>query len=349
MKRFYFGFITLVVSVCTLIFYIGGEVAAQNPMPTASELAPGWNLLVPGGDTLCSQSEPYAFWVRPGDPQKVMVYFQGGGACWDAGTCEPNMGFYDRLVEGDEINAYSNGLFNFGNGENPVADYTSIFVPYCTADFHTGTQTHTYEGEAGEIHYNGNANTTAVLNWMFANYRAPRQVLVTGCSAGAYGAIYHTPTIARRYSASSIVQFGDSATGQVPALWGGFDVWGSFARPPRGVSRTSPDRFITATYSTVSRNYPRMRVGQYTTANDGVQQTYFNMMGGGDWRGGMEASLATLNANRNFRSYVASGGEHCILQTERFYSETTEGIRFRDWFTAFLLGDLPASLHSSVE
>ncbi|MCB1994924.1 MAG: hypothetical protein KDG57_03440, partial [Rhodoferax sp.] len=25
----------------------------------------------------------YRFWVRPGDPKKLAVVFDGGGACWD--------------------------------------------------------------------------------------------------------------------------------------------------------------------------------------------------------------------------------------------------------------------------
>jgi hypothetical protein len=40
---------------------------------------------VPGG--VCSDGSPYRFYVSPGDPKKVVLDFQGGGACWDAATC----------------------------------------------------------------------------------------------------------------------------------------------------------------------------------------------------------------------------------------------------------------------
>jgi len=42
-------------------------------------------LVSPGGMTRCifSGSTPYSFQVIPGDTSKVLVYFQGGGACWD--------------------------------------------------------------------------------------------------------------------------------------------------------------------------------------------------------------------------------------------------------------------------
>lgn len=42
-------------------------------------------LVHPGGDTRCifSYSTPYSFQVIPGRTDRLMIYFQGGGACWD--------------------------------------------------------------------------------------------------------------------------------------------------------------------------------------------------------------------------------------------------------------------------
>ncbi len=32
-------------------------------------------------------STDYAFFVRPGNPSKLTIFWDGGGACWDANTC----------------------------------------------------------------------------------------------------------------------------------------------------------------------------------------------------------------------------------------------------------------------
>lgn len=42
-------------------------------------------IVSPGGMTRCiySTSTPYSFQVVPGNTEKLLVYFQGGGACWD--------------------------------------------------------------------------------------------------------------------------------------------------------------------------------------------------------------------------------------------------------------------------
>ncbi len=51
---------------------------------------------VPGG--VCSDGSPYRFYVSPGDPKKVVIDFQGGGACWDAATCGPQSPTYRKRV-----------------------------------------------------------------------------------------------------------------------------------------------------------------------------------------------------------------------------------------------------------
>ena len=47
-------------------------------------------LVLPGGETRCiySYSTPFAFQVIPGDSDKLLFYFQGGGACWDKATTD---------------------------------------------------------------------------------------------------------------------------------------------------------------------------------------------------------------------------------------------------------------------
>src|ERR1041384_7604860 len=59
----------------------------DSPPPLPRGLQPGWNEIAPGGATTCALGGPYAFWVRPGTVNRLVIDFQGGGACWDALTC----------------------------------------------------------------------------------------------------------------------------------------------------------------------------------------------------------------------------------------------------------------------
>lgn len=308
-----------------------------------------WTPVSPGGDTLCARGAPYTFFTRAGDPDKLLIYFQGGGACWNAETCSSNAGMFDDSVLGDEIYAFSTGIFNpAAGGENPFADYSAVFVPYCTGDLHTGSSTVTYDDQT--IYHNGYANATAALDWAFANLRSPAEVVVSGCSAGSYASIYYAPTIARRYSRSRITQLGDAGAGRVVPGWGGFDVWGTFAHLPRGLRRTAPELFFEAAYRAVARAYPRVELAQYNAFNDNVQVYYYQLMGGtlSDWVIGLENSLAALAGLANFHAYTGAGGEHCITTSDRFYSETMDGVRFRDWLAALLAGEAVPDVHCTA-
>lgn len=46
------------------------------------------SLIYPGGRTRCifSTSTDFSFQIIPGDTDKVLFYFQGGGACWNKET-----------------------------------------------------------------------------------------------------------------------------------------------------------------------------------------------------------------------------------------------------------------------
>ncbi|MCC6804715.1 MAG: esterase [Anaerolineae bacterium] len=290
-----------------------------------------WMPVTPGGDAVCARGTPYTFFVRSGDPQKLLIYFEGGGACWNDATCAPGFGLFDEVVEGGEAAAYSQGIFDAGNPENPLAGYTIVFIMYCTGDYHLGTKAVDYA--TGTVQHVGAIDATAALDWTFANYPRPTDVVVGGCSAGAIGSIYHTPTIARRYRSARFAQFGDAGIGVINSVWGGFDVWGVRSR------RTSPDQFVASLYASAARSYPRATFGEYTSYNDGVQINYYTIMGAETaWTLAMLGSLDGLQRSANFSGFVAPGGEHCITPTQRFYSEAVNGVRFRDWFAGLVSG-----------
>lgn len=305
-----------------LLFILLGVGAAQ---------AQDWTTVTPGGDAVCARGTPYSFFVRSGDPAKLVIFFEGGGACWNDATCAPGSGLFDEVVEGGEAAAYNQGIFDAANSENPLAGYTVVFIAYCTGDYHLGTQTVEYG--TGTVEHKGSIAATAALDWTFANYPRPTDVVVTGCSAGAIGSIYYAPTIARRYRSARLAQFGDAGIGVINPVWGGFDVWGTRNR------RAAPDQFVASLYASAARSYPRANFGEYTTYNDSTQTAYYTMMGAEmAWPLGMSAQLDGLQRYANFSAFVAPGGEHCITPTPRFYSEAVGGVRFRDWFAALVSG-----------
>jgi peptidoglycan/LPS O-acetylase OafA/YrhL len=317
----------------------------------ATSLPAGWTAIAPGGNTICANGAPYEFFTRPvTNSQKLMIYFQAGGACWNATTCDADSLLYAKNVDYGALGTYR-GIFDFNNPENPVADYNIVFITYCSADVHTGSRSRIFSDAIGvqqQVRFQGYLNSLAVLQWTYAQFPQPEKILLTGSSAGAMGSIFFAEPIMRYYADVPVVQLGDGYVGVMPRDWPGLDVWGTRANLPgplrQPMALASPANFATRMYASSARAVPQRTFGQFTTAADAFQIGYFAVAGGQarEWPDLMWQSINGLNQESNFRSYVADGADHTILAFDRFYTTQINGVRFRDWF-ASLIGNQPVS------
>ena len=90
---------------------------------------------------------------------------------------------YDWNIRTTKIPTTEGGIFDLSNPDNPFADYTFIFVPYCTGDVHLGDVTREYSPEL-TVEHNGFVNSTTALTYLVENYADAAQVVVVGESAG---------------------------------------------------------------------------------------------------------------------------------------------------------------------
>ncbi|MBK9371732.1 MAG: hypothetical protein IPN01_36495 [Deltaproteobacteria bacterium] len=142
------------------------------------------------------------------------------------------------LVDADEFE----GVYDLTDPQNPFVDWYHVIVPYCTGDIHWGDAVTTYgEGEdAVTIEHKGAVNTRAILDWVESQFSGPEQIVVTGCSAGAYGSAMWAPHIQRMYPNAQVNQIGDGGAGVVTTDF----FANSFPRgtPPRPRRTGSPPR-----------------------------------------------------------------------------------------------------------
>jgi len=184
--------------------------APRTPAPRAwadtarplSTLSKGWNRIPGRQGTGCAHDSTFAFKVRPGLPDKVMIFLNGGGACWRAAECDPKSKPATYTMTADSANDASirQGIFDVANEANPVRDYTMIYIPYCTGDVHLGTRTVDYEKGSKDfaVRHEGAANLEAVLDWVYSNIKSPRLVFVAGSSTGAIASPVVAAKMARR-------------------------------------------------------------------------------------------------------------------------------------------------------
>jgi hypothetical protein len=332
-------------------------IAPNTPTPQATarrpELADGWTKIEPGGETRCAHDTPYAFWVRPGTVNKLLVYFQGGGGCWSAETCRASSTFYDPSVTEQDNPQYSEqGMFDLDNRENPFRDYYMVFAPSCTADIYMGTVERTYQPAAGEaftIHHKGSLNGQAAVQWAFEQFSGPESVFVAGCSAGSIGSAMFAPYLMSEYPEARVTQLGDSLGflfSEPTDVEGFYGASSGFAPAIASLPGIDAAAFTMADYYTaVAGYYPQYTFAQFNWNLDAVQIMFYTA-GGRDAANFVPALSGAIEAIHegapNFRSYTAAGSNHCITPRDAFYSEEVNGVRFVDWVNDLANGvDVP--------
>jgi hypothetical protein len=320
------------------------EDAEADPL---AGLAPGWNAIDGGGDTVCSDGSDYRFFVRPGAPDKLVVYFQGGGACWFGANCDPHLEpSYKQTVAADEMQRYR-GIFELDNPENPFADHSFVVAPYCTGDVHLGDNVATYEAPAAEeheaheqtIHHKGIVNALAVLEWTYRHFD-PADIFVTGSSAGAIPSPYYAWKIAEHYPDARIAQLGDGAGGyrrSGDTNMARMEQWGTMRhleQYPEFADMPMSEFAYEDLYVAAAKRYPDITFAEYDAAEDQTQKRFL-AMGGSDTttlRDLLLANHADVRAEvDNFRTYIAGGDSHTILARPEFYTFQVNGRRVRDW------------------
>mmetsp|Transcript_31721 Transcript_31721/g.73611 ORF Transcript_31721/g.73611 Transcript_31721/m.73611 type:complete len:522 (+) Transcript_31721:103-1668(+) len=163
-----------------------------------------------GGETICLSGEAYKFQVVKRDPDKLLYYFQGGGACWDFfsyniplsaprfclnGThalspkCqEGSTGLCTKTVSFSGLH----GIFDGSNPNNPYKDHTIVLLPYCSGDIFAGNAVQHWaipsrKQPTGKVKQHGFHNAQAVLKWVAPQFQRLKSLVLGGFSAGALG------------------------------------------------------------------------------------------------------------------------------------------------------------------
>lgn len=332
------------------------EGSATSVVTTStSEPAPApeaWRAVPGGPECACSDGSPLEFWDRPADPTKVMLYFEGGGACFSAETCGPDSQTFTRNVTLGEPPAGRGGLFDAANPENPLAEHSIVYVPYCTGDVHLGNATTEYSPEV-TIRHNGYVNGTTALDYLVATYPDVEQLVVAGASAGSVPTPLFAGLASDLLPGADILTFGDSsgAYPDVPAVNAAIGgLWGTAEAVPDwpvNEGLTAEDWSFPDIYVQAGRHAPQLRFARFDYAFDGVQASFGALAGiGAD-------DLVTLidqteeqieTAGVSLASYVAPGTEHTIMGGDEFYEMEVEGVRLVDWVREHVEGGQPADV-----
>jgi len=301
-----------------------------------------WETIDAPADCMCADGSPYSYFVREADPTKVMFYLEGGGACFAGPMCAPGSDSYKQDV-GSAPGEGATGIFDFDNPDNPFADYSFVYVPYCTGDVHSGNTTKDY-GDGVVIQHKGFVNASTALNTMLERFPSVGDLVVAGSSAGAFTTPLFAGLAADELPNARVAVIADSggavpdAIAAVTANWGTVE---SLPDWPEFVGTTAA--MVTPAYSfaKVAEHNPAINFMRHDYAYDRVLSGYAVMAGlsADGLVDVMRSGEASIEATGTpVAAWVSPGDAHTILGRADFYTEELNGVRFLDWLLAFLDG-----------
>ena len=294
-------------------------------------------------------NEDYHFFVKRGSVNKVVMYYQGGGACWDNLTCGVPVCKNGADPISDDPDLFTTGYGDLTNPDNPFKDWNIVFVTYCTCDIHYGDAVNTYEGQLAPVtvHHNGFTNAQVAAKYARDWFMAPDEVFVTGSSAGSYGALFNGARLPEIWALPKYNVLGDAGNGVITPdfLDNEFGNWNFQANLPDNIpgvleSIISGDG-LPAYLEAVSLYYPDTKWANYSTAYDGGsggQSGFYNIMLNGNdpiaalswWDGAcpfnavmvqqaIDTEAAIAPVTDNYRYYVGTGSYHTMYGIDRVY------------------------------
>lgn len=314
--------------------YLGDSAPAQT-LPNGA-----WESLrfdASEAKAICLRGDPYRVEVRRGTTNKVLLFLEGGGACWNNQSC--------WLTPTAKLTAdptFGAGIFELDNPANPFKDWNIVYAPYCDGSVFAGDNLVEYDGKP--TYHHGLQNLSAAVTAMRAAFPDPDAIAVAGLSAGGYGTFTGYGVTRVAYPDAPIVVLNDSG----PGLQNPDDTtniaeratnWQYTSVVPPSCTRCS-DQLTYLTEWALERD-ATLRVGYFSNLRDVVIRS-FNLLSPEAYESlllGVTDDLRSRQPER-FQRFFIQGDGHTTLAFPFFYTRAVDGTTVRDW-AADLLDDGP--------
>ncbi len=332
---------------CELPDYEAGRPVAATP---------GAWTFVPFHDAHCIDGSTTGMAINPhpdGGTKNLMIFMQGGGACFEPVSCRFSQGvhpFGPSDLEDAILTKDGCGLWDRDDRDNPLRDFHFVFIPYCTGDAHAGAMT------TDEYTFSGYSNMSAYLKRIVATFPDVDNVLLAGSSAGGIGAVLNYEKVQAAFRCTPVHLLSDSG-----AIFGDAYVkpclqqqwrtmWGLDSRLPADCQECfQPEGGGLSNYLPyLARTYPERRFALLLSDADLILKAFFGygylsscslpwLMPQRQYERGYEDLVGRMSALDNFRVFVRRGDDHPLLVVPPADTESG-GVGLHHWLEDFWLG-----------
>ena len=326
------------------------DPVVTEPEVTVPVVGP-WEAVTAPSDCMCSDGSEFQFFVREGNPAKVVLFFEGGGACFSAETCGPESETYKRAINSPA--GLTDGIFDTDEERNPFLGWSMVYVPYCTGDVHIGNATTDY-GNGVVVEHKGYVNGNAALAELVQRFPDAMDLVVTGESAGSVPTPLYAGLAGDLLPAARITVLGDGSgaypdsdglNAGIGALWGtpnAIPAW------PENEGLTAGDWSFPGLYVQAAAHAPDIFFARHDYAYDKTQVQFALLAGipGEDLMDLIDQNEVQIEASGvDLFSFITPGDRHTVLHKANFYSEEVNGVMLVDWVVALLSGEPLGDVH----
>ncbi len=297
-----------------------------------------------GGDgPICIAGTPFSAFTRHGNPSKLLVFEQGGGACWQ------NFYFCNILAEDQEPPAPPVGIWDFDSKDNPFADHSIVYMPYCDGSVFTGDKDVVDANfPFGPVRFHrGMRNQSAGMDLARSMFPNASRITVAGSSAGGVGAAGFAPFLIRLLYGNQVklTVFNDAGpvainladTGGIAARAADWQ-FGQFY--PASCTDCSDMGQSTEIIKWRLANDTTIREAFYETDGDQTNRFFLSVPTQGLYRDliNFEHGWINLLYPDRYKRFIVSGDDsHTALQSPLFYSQDANGVLLNEWTDDFLV------------
>ncbi len=301
----------------------------------------------------CNDGTPTGVGVYRTDSPNLVVYFQGGGACWDYGSCyilhTATHGPYGQAQFAKDRGFVDESVLSAEAAKSPFATWNKVFIPYCTGDVHSGDNVATYKSDSGTSEtwkHVGRRNVQRIMPRISATFTGVTSLAVSGSSAGGYGSFFNYPLVRDAYPSARSILVDDAGPpldpqAVRPAIRDAFSgQWGSVAAVKDLCAECVTDwpKYV----SFLSKRYPSDRLALLSSMQDEIIRQFMSLSATA-----METQLRALEKSQfapssNARVFFVPGQQHTFLGSP---STTVSGdVHLDAWIASMLTGDPWASV-----
>ena len=306
-----------------------------------------------GNGPICIAGTQYSVWTKTRNPKKVLIFEQGGGACWqDFYFCNVLATDQDPSLIPD---GFEPGIFgqSYDTGteviQNPLKDWSIVYMPYCDGSVHSGDNDVVDPNfPFGPVRFHrGLRNMTAGMDVAGSLYPNAKKVLLAGSSAGGVGVAGFSPFVARFVFGNGVKLsvFNDAGPvhvnlNETAAIQARADDWQFGQFYPASCTDCDPLGKATAPIIWRLANDRSIREAFYSTDGDETNRFFLNVPTQADYRQLVIEQHDEIRAANplRYKRFIKSGSDtHTALQdNELYYTEEVHGIALVDWTKNFV-------------